>query len=326
MKRGAWWRAWWSFAESCECPPDAQRGMRCTAKWARCNGRANAFVKAVRARRAGLSKEGSAVRRSDGPLIIGFGGGVNSTAMLVGLAERRIRPDVVMFADTGSEKPETYEYLEVIAGYLSRVGFPPLVRVKNASPIAGYESLEDECLKTEQIPSKAFGRSGCSFKWKIAPQERYTASVPGVAELWARGGRVVKALGYDAGETRRSSLDHDDRYEYWYPLREWGWDRALCEAAILRAGLSIPAKSACFFCPSSKTREVIALGKSHPELLGRALEMERRAKAAGKLLFIRGLGRNFAWADVIASDAAQYDLFPEPPEGCLVCSDESEAA
>ncbi|WP_300747622.1 phosphoadenosine phosphosulfate reductase family protein, partial [Pseudomonas sp.] len=171
------------------------------------------------------------------PLIVGFGGGVNSTAMLVGLYEKGIRPDVVVFADTGSEKPETYEYLDVVAAYLDRVGFPNLVRVKNASPIAGYESLEDECLQTEQLPSKAFGRSGCSFKWKIAPQEKYTSTLPGVAELWASGGRVIKTLGYDAGEIRRSSLEHDERYDYWYPLREWAWDRSACVAAILRAGL-----------------------------------------------------------------------------------------
>lgn len=265
-------------------------------------------------------------RASGVPLILGFGAGVNSVAVAIGLHEKGIRPDVVLFADTGGEKPETYEYFAVFEAYLTTIGFPPLVRVKNASPVAGYDSLEDECLQTEQVPSKAFGRSGCSFKWKIAPQEKYTAALPGVLDLWARGGRVIKALGYDAGETHRSSLDHDERYDYWYPLREWGWGRGDCEAAITRAGLPIPQKSACFFCPSSKPLEILRLGKTHPELVARALEMERRAKAAGKLVFIKGLGRRFAWADVVSADAAQARLFPDPPDGCLVCSDESEAS
>lgn len=38
-----------------------------------------------------------------------FGGGVNSTAMLVEMHKRGIRPDLILFADTGGERPETYE-------------------------------------------------------------------------------------------------------------------------------------------------------------------------------------------------------------------------
>lgn len=44
------------------------------------------------------------------PLIVNWGGGVNSTAMLVGMLERDIRPDRIIFADTWAEKPETYEF------------------------------------------------------------------------------------------------------------------------------------------------------------------------------------------------------------------------
>src|SRR5262249_31380661 len=45
------------------------------------------------------------------PLVVAYGAGVNSTAMLVEFARRGIRPDLVLFADTSAEKPETYEYL-----------------------------------------------------------------------------------------------------------------------------------------------------------------------------------------------------------------------
>jgi hypothetical protein len=40
------------------------------------------------------------------PLIVTWGGGVNSTAMLVGMKQRGIRPDRILFADTGGEKPD----------------------------------------------------------------------------------------------------------------------------------------------------------------------------------------------------------------------------
>ena len=45
--------------------------------------------------------------------VLSFGGGVQSTAMLLMVHEGILpRPDVVMFADTGSELPETIEHIE----------------------------------------------------------------------------------------------------------------------------------------------------------------------------------------------------------------------
>jgi argininosuccinate synthase len=37
--------------------------------------------------------------------ILAYGGGVNSTAMIVGMIERGERADAVVFADTGGELP-----------------------------------------------------------------------------------------------------------------------------------------------------------------------------------------------------------------------------
>jgi len=42
--------------------------------------------------------------------VVSFGGGTNSTAMLVGMWERGERPDAILFADTGGEKPHTYQH------------------------------------------------------------------------------------------------------------------------------------------------------------------------------------------------------------------------
>ena len=69
--------------------------------------------------------------------------------------------------------------------------------------------------------------------------------------------KVVKFIGYDAGEGYRSDKVllgdlADPKYSKWYPLMEWGWDRAACMQAIENAGLPQPGKSSCFFCPSMK--------------------------------------------------------------------------
>ena len=44
------------------------------------------------------------------PIAVANGLGVDSTALLVGLMKRGIRPDLNIFADTGAEKQETYDF------------------------------------------------------------------------------------------------------------------------------------------------------------------------------------------------------------------------
>jgi 3'-phosphoadenosine 5'-phosphosulfate sulfotransferase (PAPS reductase)/FAD synthetase len=53
-------------------------------------------------------------RMPDSPLIVAYGLGVDRTAMLIEFARRSIRPDLILFADTGGEKPETYAYLPIM--------------------------------------------------------------------------------------------------------------------------------------------------------------------------------------------------------------------
>ena len=51
--------------------------------------------------------------------VVSFGGGTNSTAMIVGIYLHKIPVDLILFADPGAEQPHTYEYIEVIAEWLS---------------------------------------------------------------------------------------------------------------------------------------------------------------------------------------------------------------
>ena len=85
---------------------------------------------------------------ADCPLVVAYGLGVDSTALLVEFARRGIRPDLILFADTGGEKPETYAYLPVIQRYLAGAGFPAVVTVRYRPVRAAYSTLEGQCLHT----------------------------------------------------------------------------------------------------------------------------------------------------------------------------------
>src|SRR5437763_4685357 len=93
----------------------------------------------------------------DCPLVVAYGLGVDSTAMLIEFAKRGIRPDLILFADTGGEKPETYAYLKVIRPFLARAGFPDVTVVRYRPKRAAYATLEDQCLHTRTLPSLAYG-------------------------------------------------------------------------------------------------------------------------------------------------------------------------
>lgn len=252
--------------------------------------------------------------------VVSFGGGVNSTAMLIGMLERGDKPDAILFADTGGEKPATYEHVEVMKRWCVDNGFPEMTRVSYSTSRHG--TLENECLNNGTLPSKAFGFGGCSQKWKRYPMDRWIDRWEPANERWERGEKVARLIGIHAGETRRGKIPDDNKFTYRFPLREWGWGQAECEASIVRHGMSIPVKSACFFCPAMRKAEVIALAKEHPDLFERAVELERNAKECGGLEVVKGLGRHWTWEDLVNSDKQQMRMFGDDQAPlCDTCVD-----
>ena len=243
------------------------------------------------------------------PVMVAYGGGVNSTALLVGIAQGMPapRPGAILFADTGGELPETYAYVAMFSWWLERHGLPPVVTVKD--DLGG--PLEKRCLDRAMMPSVAYGRHrrGCSEKSKQRPQHRWARRVwPDSMAAWARGDLVTKLIGYGYDEMYRARVDEDRWYEYQYPLINWGWDRQKCEWEIGQVDLPVPPKSSCFFCPFRKKHELLSLERNHPELLARALEIERRAAPNLQGKKIKGLGGYFSWREFFEYQKANPHL------------------
>ena len=74
---------------------------------------------------------------------------------------------------------------------------------------------------------------------------------------------------------------------------EWGWTREDCVREIQEAGLPLPGKSSCFFCPSMKNEEIRHLQEHYPELFQRAIALEQNAFP--NLKTVKGLGRHSAF-------------------------------
>jgi hypothetical protein len=202
---------------------------------------------------------------------LAYGLGVDSTAIIVGLVQRGIRPDFILFADVGAEKESTYAYLPIIQQFLKDNHFPQVTVVRYQPRFAPYTTLEGNMVMNATLPGATFNRGSCTDKFKIKPQMK-----------WEKenhpGGMIKKMIGFEAGEEYRKLRANDkahtqksDRYEYWYPLIDWGWTREECKARIAEAGLPVPPKSACIFCPNMQPAELLDLTE---EERGRVVRVE----------------------------------------------------
>jgi hypothetical protein len=250
--------------------------------------------------------------------IVSYGGGVNSSGLLIEMIRRNERPDAILFSDTGGEKRETYEFILAFREFLNAEGLKLIVVAYSAkleSPLgidfacgSAHSSLEDECHNNGTLPSKAFGFGGCSQKWKRYPMDKFVKQFGPAIQTWEMGCKVERCIGIHAGETKRGKIPDDAKFTYRFPLKEWGWGQEQCEKAIRDVGLPVPPKSACFFCPAMRKVEVLALAKEHPDLFARAVAMEHNAKECEGLDVVKGLGRHWSWESLVDADRAQLRL------------------
>ena len=247
--------------------------------------------------------------------VVSYGAGVNSTAMLIAAATRGVRPDLILFADTGDERPSTYRYIVTFSRWLRERDFPRIEVIRWIRRDGSFVPLGQWCLMNRTLPSKAFGLSGCTTKWKQQPIEKRVRGDDRVIATWQRGAKVERWIGYDADEPARAArmLDKNpdgDLYVWRCPLVEWGMGREDCVAAIASAGLPSPGKSSCYFCPSMRKHEIDALP---PTLLERALHIEDVARPG--LTSMQGLGRAFSWRDYVSGRRTACEVV-EPDCGC----------
>lgn len=204
------------------------------------------------------------------------------------------------------------------------VGFPPITVLVKTYRDGSEGDLYSHSFDRRALPSLAYGFKNCSQKFKIEPQDKACNNHPPFRDVWAKGGRVVKMIGYDIDEpgrvekSRAASLKQK-KFLVSFPLFDEGMDREACKDLILREGLPLPGKSACYYCPASTLPEIAALRNTYPALYRAALDLEGNAD----LTTVKGLGRRFAWrdADLTRFEGVTYDADlsdgEEAPCGCF---------
>lgn len=234
--------------------------------------------------------------------VISYGGGVQSTALLVLAAQGRIDYTTFLFSNVGddSEHPATLDYLRTVAvPYATQHGLEiqELQRqLKDGSRETLWERLHRPEARSIPIPIRmangAPGRRNCTADFKIKVIDKWlklhgaTAAAPGTVGIGISVDEVHRA-------NRRRSESHE-RIEY--PLLELGLRRSDCQDVIESAGLPVPPKSSCFFCPFRTMDVWRQMRQYEPELFAKAEELEaslneRRAELGRDSAFLTRRGR-----------------------------------
>lgn len=84
--------------------------------------------------------------------VVSFGGGTNSTAMIIGMYLHKIPVDLILFADTGGEQPHTYEFIRVFNAWLDKHGLPKVIAQWLCLTERRVRQLRDEGVIVEARP------------------------------------------------------------------------------------------------------------------------------------------------------------------------------
>lgn len=216
--------------------------------------------------------------------VISYGGGVQSSAMIVLAVQGRIQNvNAALFANVGddSEHPATLSYVrDVMTPWAAAKNLPvyELHRtMRDGSTRTLWREITSENSRSIKIPVRmdgtgAPGNRSCTSDYKVK-----------VVNKWLRENGATKhnpaevLIGISTDEFHRASNRRPEPTQTAsYPLLELGLDRTDCQNIIREAGLPVPPKSSCFFCPFHRLQTWREMRRDEPQLFWKSVELENR--------------------------------------------------
>ena len=257
--------------------------------------------------------------------VISYGGGVQSTALIILATQGKLgKVDAALFSNVGddSEHPATIAYVRDVAVPWAADRGLTIHELKRHTRDGQVETLWGRLMKegSRSLPipvrmsNGAPGTRSCTADFKIRVIAKW---------LKAHGATETEPadtlIGFSTDEMGRSGNRRAFPYETpVYPLLGLGLSRGDCAQVIRDAGLPVPPKSACFFCPFHDKRAWSEQRRDEPELFRRSVLLEDTLNARRDVLgkdhvFLSRYGRPLA--EVVTE--AQTPLFAaDGPESC----------
>lgn len=218
--------------------------------------------------------------------IISYGGGVQSTALLVLAVQGKLGPiDAALFANVGddSENPATLRYIEQYSLPLGMCGGVPvhvLSRVTRKGTVetlrmrlraaAANHAVENYVIPLRGDDGAPLFRRNCTVDFKVRVVERWLRE-HGVSKK----NKAETLIGFSWDEAARVGNGGGSKISTpAYPLLDMRATRDDCKRIITDAGLPLPPKSSCYFCPYHRPSEWKRMRVEEPELFEQAALIE----------------------------------------------------
>ncbi|NIV33116.1 MAG: hypothetical protein GWN58_27805 [Anaerolineae bacterium] len=207
--------------------------------------------------------------------VLSWGCGLQST-LLGELSARGELPhlDLIITADTGWERPATYEARDFYTARWREMGMQvEIISVGNIQEIGMQEHIHIPMWTSDGGPL----RRQCTRFFKIRPVKRRIRELlgydrskpphppPGSVELW---------MGITLDEWTRAKPSQVAFITHRWPLLELRMSRTACLDKFDELGLPAPPKSACVCCPYRRASEWIDIRETEPEEWAKALEFD----------------------------------------------------
>ena len=221
--------------------------------------------------------------------VLSLGAGVQSSTVLFKMLENKIKmADVAIFADTGNEPKEVYDYLK----YLINV-----TKDKLPIHIVSSGNIVDDALATKEkgtnkgfitmpiyaiddLGKKSLGRRQCTNNYKIQPINKEVRKILNVKTL--RGKNIEMIMGISTDEIQRARKPHTQWQINYYPLIEMDMSRHDCKHYVKETNVKQPPRSACIVCPYHSNDEWQHLKDNYPEEFKQAVEFDRAIRDVAK--------------------------------------------
>lgn len=214
---------------------------------------------------------------------ISYGGGVQSTALIVLAVQGRIdMPTAALFSNVGddSEHPKTLEYVRnIVTPWAAKHGLPVIElhrTLKTGEKQTLWQRIMDYDGEALREPIPVYGWSGaplsrsCTADHKIKVLGKYVKS-----QCEKNDWPVEMMLGISVDEIHRANRGKNEPWEKRvYPLLDLGLRRDHCVEIIAKAGLPVPPKSACFFCPYTRMESWEKMKLNEPDLFKKCCDLE----------------------------------------------------
>jgi hypothetical protein len=261
--------------------------------------------------------------------VISYGGGVQSTALLVLAAQGRIDFQTFIMANVGddSELPATLTYVRDVAmpyAAANGIDLHMLQRTdKSGQTHTLYGDITAPGSKAMKIPVRMSGGKPASRSCTVDYKTRVTGK-------WLRAhgasktNPAVVGIGISLDEIQRANTSRAMPWEQIvYPLIGIGEETGLrlrrddCARIIRDAGLDVPPKSSCYFCPFHRLATWTDLARDEPDLFAKACDLEDFMRNRSEVA-----GRGPVWMTDYAmplSDLVNTDQLPLPDSSEAGC-------